>query len=483
MFISEDYLEFVEFAINQLHKKNINFGEVRYTKEIELKVIARDKEISEIKRSNDQGIGIRVQFTKDSPLTFVSTSNLTKKSISTIIEEAIEGSKTLSQFSNVKIALSPQSIIKKDLKKFSNDSLINRDITEIKDYVITHSSQIKEIGVSSASCGLAGLVSYKHIMTTEGTEIKFLVDGVGYRGDATIREMGKFQTYLDRQGGTFGFKRLETLIEDKELAKDIGNTVKTIIKGKSVQTGSYDVIIDPAFAGLLAHESFGHMTEADSVTNNSSALGDRLGERFAPEFVSIVDDATLEDGAWNFVDDEGTLGLRTVMLNNGVLEKYISDRLNANKLGTISTGNSRAQDYGYAPIVRMTNTCFKPQDYSLDEMISEIKNGIYCKGHAGGEAGTTGKFSFRSQVGYLIKDGELVDTLVGPTLNGNILEYLNKIDAVGKDFELTVDCGFGGCGKGGQRALVGLGGTHIRFRNVAVTGAKKMSMPKGMMMK
>ncbi|MFX0085192.1 MAG: TldD/PmbA family protein [Candidatus Hodarchaeota archaeon] len=483
MEIISDYQNLIDYSIDLLNKKQVNYGEVRYTKDMILKIIARDMKVSEFNRSSDHGIGIRVQVEKGAPLAFVSTSDLSKESIKMLIEEAVQNSLSLSRISKEEINFSQQSINKKNITHLSNNSIFDATITEIKDYVITHSKLIKDQGVSSASCGLAGLIRFKHIMTTEGNDISYMVDGVGYRGDATIRKMGKFESFAERKGGTIGFKALLNDLEKSEIAEEIGKTVITMITGKSIDSGSYDVIIDPAFSGLLAHESFGHMTEADSIVTRESALSDRIGERFAPEFVSIADDSTLDKGAWNFIDDEGIQGQKSIILDHGILEKFLSDRLNAYQLDTTSTGNSRAQDYGYSPIVRMTNTCFLPGDFTFDEMLEDIKLGIFCKGHAGGEAGNTGKFSFRSQVSYLIENGEITNVLSGVTLNGNILEYLGKIDAVGKKFELTVDCGFGGCGKGGQTALVGLGGSYLRFRNVNITGSLKRSMPKGMMMK
>ncbi|MHA1973926.1 MAG: TldD/PmbA family protein [Candidatus Hodarchaeales archaeon] len=478
MEISTDYQKSLDYAISYLNKSSVFFGEVRYTKHLELKVIARDSKISEIKRSLDQGIGIRVQNSKGAPLTFVSSSNLEKNSIQNIIDEAIKSSKVLDNFSSEKRTyLAEQPTLNKKVFHDSKDSVFDTDLSELKDYALNHASVIKEQGVSSASCGLAGVNQFKHIVNTEGTDIQFFVDGVGYKGDATLRGMGKFKTYSERQGGTFGLKDLLALLEKREFAQEVGSTVKLMAGGKDIDSGTYDVVIDPAFAGLLAHESFGHMTEADAITNSESALTDRLGEELAPDYVSIIDDPTFDQGAWNLVDDEGVMGNRNQILDKGVLRNFMSDRANAYQLGTVSTGNSRAMDYSHPPIVRMTNTCFLAGDHSFDEIIEDVQHGIFLKGHAGGESGNTGKFSFRSQVGYLIENGKLTDVISSVTLNGNILEYLNKIDAVGKDFDLTVDCGFGGCGKGGQRALVGLGGTYLRFRNVAVTAIKR-KMPK-----
>ncbi len=484
MTISKDYIEYMNYALSVFDKKSIFFGDIRYTNHLEMRVIARDEKVSELKRSSEKGIGIRVQAKKGGPLTFVSTSNLSKASIEDVIEEARKTCLTLAKLSSKdEVHLAEQPIVTKEYVHDSNDSLFVSDLENVKDFVMSHVNEIKQKDVSSASCGIAGVVHYKHIMTSEGTDVAFLVDGVGYKGDATIRKMGKFETYSERKGGTFGFKNLTSLLESNKIAEEVGQTVGMMVKGKPVDSGKYDIVIDPAFSGLLAHESFGHMTEADSITTHESALADRLGERFAPEFVSIVDDPTYDTGAWNLVDDEAVVGKRNVLLNQGILERFMSDRKNAYLLETNSTGNSRATDYGHPPIVRMTNTCFVPQDHSFDEIIEDVQHGLFLKGHAGGEAGNTGKFSFRSQVGFLIDNGEITDTVSSVTLNGNILQYLGKIDAVGKDFELTVDCGFGGCGKGGQTALVGLGGTYLRFRDVDVTGSVQKKMPSMGMMK
>ncbi len=484
MEVTNDYIEFMDYAITALNQRNVYYGDIRYTKQLELKLIARDSKIAEITRSVETGIGIRVQSEKGAPLAFVSTSNISKGSLSEIIEEANQSSRTLASLSsNDEVHFAGQPIETQHLVHTSKDSIFSTDLKDVKDYALAHVDEIKQEDVSSASCGLAGTIQYKHIITTEGSDVTFIVDGVGYKGDATMRKMGKFQTYADRKGGTFGIRDLYTLLEKGNLAEEIGKTVSMMIEGKSINSGRYDVIIDPAFAGLLAHESFGHMTEADAITTRASALTDRLGERLAPDFVSIIDDPTLQQGAWNLLDDEGVIGKQNIILNKGILESYMSDRKNAYKLGSVSTGSSRASDYGYPPIVRMSNTSFLPHDHSFDEMVEDVTNGLFLKGHAGGESGTTGKFSFRSQVGYLIERGELTDIISSVTLNGNILDYLKKIDAVGRDFSLEVDCGFGGCGKGGQRALVGLGGTYIRFRDISVTSIAQPRMPMMGMMK
>ncbi|MFW9995645.1 MAG: PmbA/TldA family metallopeptidase, partial [Candidatus Odinarchaeota archaeon] len=274
MEILNEYSDILDHARNILEQKDLVYGEIRYTKEVELQVIARDSKIQEIKRSSDHGIGIRVQYQKGAPLTFSSTSDLSKESISAIIDEAISASKVLAQSIKQESHLAFQEPLSEKIMEMAKNSLLETDLTFIKYFALAETATIKEKGVSSASCGLAGISRFKHVITTEGTDISFLVGGTGYKADATIRQKGRFHTYGERKGGTYGFKDLISELERQETASDVGKTVMTMVEGKAVKTGTYDVIVDPIFSGLLAHESFGHMTEADSITTRESALTD-----------------------------------------------------------------------------------------------------------------------------------------------------------------------------------------------------------------
>ena len=71
----------------------------------------------------------------------------------------------------------------------------------------------------------------------------------------------------------------------------------------------------------------------------------------------MVDDATLADRRGSLtVDDEGTPGQRTVLIEDGVLVGYMQDKHNARLMGVASTGHARRQSYAHLPMPRMTNT-------------------------------------------------------------------------------------------------------------------------------
>ena len=139
-------------------------------------------------------------------------------------------------------------------------------------------------------------------------------------------------------------------------------------------------------------------------------------------------------------------------------------------MGETPTGNSRALNFGYIPLVRMTNTFIEPQDATFEELLEDIDRGLYVVGAIGGQTELE-MFTFSSRKAYEIVNGKIGKMVRDVVLSGNVFETLMNIDKIGNDLQLHG--GLGGCGKGGQMPLpVSHGGPHIRIRNVVIGGAR-----------
>jgi TldD protein len=116
----------------------------------------------------------------------------------------------------------------------------------------------------------------------------------------------------------------------------------------------------------------------------------------------------------------------------------------------------------------MTNTAIDNGTTLFEDMIKDIKLGIYACDAYGGET-MLENFSFSSGHAYMIRDGKIAEMVKDVILSGNLFSTLMNIDAIGNDFRwLTVG---GGCGKGEQAPLpVGMGAPHIRIQNVVIGG-------------
>jgi TldD protein len=186
--------------------------------------------------------------------------------------------------------------------------------------------------------------------------------------------------------------------------------------------------------------------------------------------VTIVDSAVVPHSRGSYrVDDEGTPGQRTVLVEDGILVGYLWDLLNARLTGNAPTGNGRRSSYRDYPLCRMTNTYIEPGPHAPAELIASVKRGLYCKSLGGGSVNPAdGNFSFQVTEGWQIENGSLTQPVRNATLTGNGNDAMLKIDAVAND--LAIDGTTGSCGKDGQWKPVGVGQPTVRFAEITVGG-------------
>lgn len=253
----------------------------------------------------------------------------------------------------------------------------------------------------------------------------------------------------------------------------VEETVKravNLLSAPQAKGGEYTVILDPSLAGVFAHEAFGHLSEADHIYENPRLREIMvLGKTFGEKHLNILDGAAVPGlrGSYKY-DDEGVPAGRTYLIKDGVLVGRLHSRETAGKLGEKPTGNARALDYRFPPIVRMSNTFIDRGEASLQDLLTEIKDGIYARDWYGGTTSME-MFTFSAAHACKIRNGRLEELLRPVVLTGNVFHTLQNIDAVGND--LVMGQKGGGCGKGGQMPLpVSEGSPHIRIRKCLISG-------------
>jgi TldD protein len=292
------------------------------------------------------------------------------------------------------------------------------------------------------------------------------------RVDLTLRIMviarqdGDVQQVSLSLGSSNDFGSIEGLHQE---VKSAAQRAVAMLSAPQVKGGEYTVVLDPVLAGVFTHEAFGHLSESDFVYENERMKDIMvLGRRFGGKNLNIVDGAAVPElrGSYKY-DDEGVPATRTHLIKEGILVGRLHSRETAKKMGEKPTGNARAISYRYPPIVRMTNTFIEPRDISFDEMISDIKEGVYAKNWYGGMTSME-MFTFSAGEAYMIRNGKIAELLRPVMLTGNIFTTLENIDAIGDDLDMNQG---GGCGKGAQSPLpVSNGSPHIRIRKCVVGG-------------
>ena len=282
-------------------------------------------------------------------------------------------------------------------------------------------------------------------IVTDGTEVQQVGLSLGSRGD---------------------FSLIQGLHQQVE---QMSQRAVELLSAPQVKGGEYTVVLDPVLAGVFVHEAFGHLSEADFVYENDRLREIMvLGRKFGSAELNIVDSAAIPGlrGSYKY-DDEGVPATKTYLIKEGKLVGRLHSRETAARMKEKPTGNARAINYRYPPIVRMTNTYIEPGSASFEDIIGDIKEGVYVKNWYGGMTSME-MFTFSAGEAYMIRHGKLAEALRPVVLTGNVFATLNNIDAIGSDLEMNQG---GGCGKGAQVPLpVSNGSPHIRIRHCLVGG-------------
>ena len=284
-----------------------------------------------------------------------------------------------------------------------------------------------------------------------------------------VEENGRREQGSAGGGGRFDYAYFD---DDRlqQFAREAVHQATVNLDASQAPAGEMTVVLGSGWPGILLHEAIGHGLEGDFNRKGSSAFAGRIGERVAAPGITVVDDGSIQHRRGSLqMDDEGNPTQCTTLIEDGILQGYLQDTLNARLMGVSVTGNARRESYAHLPMPRMTNTMMLNGDKSPEEIIASVKHGLYAANFGGGQVDiTSGKFVFSTTEAYLIEDGKITRPVKGATLIGNGPDVLTRISMIGND--LRLDPGVGTCGKEGQSVPVGVGQPTLRIDGLTVGG-------------
>ena len=460
-------LDIADKAVKQAVQLGAEYADARAEQIHSTAIRLTNERFEQVVSGIDQGLGIRLLY--KGAWGFSSTTSLETKEIRKTVENAFKTARAASRAVKEKAIVQSVKPVKKDIRVKASQPVTRTGIDK-KLRLLLHLSDVarkcspKIIG---ANIGYDDSAGDKATVTSDGTQILTHLSRVFTFINAVAKEGGKITSCRERVGRIGGCELFDKVNAD-DIFELAAKRAVGLLKAKPAPSGRFTVVADPRLAGVFAHEAVGHGCEADAVISGESILEGKLMKKVGSDIVSILDDSTVEEG-WGAekYDDEGVPTRKRLLIEKGVLKGYIHNKESAAKLGMEPNGGARAQNFSHRPIVRMSNTYIANGSYSFEEILEDIKHGVYLKASRGGEVDTAkGTFQFNAEEAYLIKNGALNAPLLDVSLSGLTLETLHSIDAVGKDLEF----GAGGCGKGEQTVPVGTGSPHIRITNALVGG-------------
>ncbi|MCO5142321.1 MAG: TldD/PmbA family protein [Oligoflexia bacterium] len=263
-------------------------------------------------------------------------------------------------------------------------------------------------------------------------------------------------------------QNISDLSGKQQQAKKFIEESRRHLKAPIVKPGKYTVLMNSDVVGVFTHESFGHKSEADFMLGDKAAIDEwKIGTKVASDIVSIVDDGNeIINSGYCPIDDEGIPSKKTYLVKNGVLSGRLHSLSTASAFKEEPTGNARAMNFEFEPIVRMTNTYIEAGKDSTESLISSISEGIFVSDYRHGSGLST--FTIAPTRAYEIKNGKIGNPIKVSVISGTVFETLNNIQAVSKGLEIHSSA-FGGCGKDEQAPLrVADGGPMIIVKDMQV---------------
>lgn len=267
------------------------------------------------------------------------------------------------------------------------------------------------------------------------------------------------------QRGCTRFEELKDLTD--EIRASMREQAAFMRESVPVVPGKYPVVLSPEAAGVFAHESFGHKSESDFMLSDESMRQEwQIGKQVGSPILSIAECGEYPGSGYVPYDDEGTKARKNYLIQNGILAGRLHSGQTAAALEEGLTGNARAIDCTFEPIVRMTTTYIEPGDQTFEQLIAPIQKGYYIKTISHGSGMST--FTIAPRLAYEIENGHLGKPTQISVITGSVFETLGLIDGLSNELTLLSFVA-GGCGKMEQMGLpVGFGGPCVRVSEMNV---------------
>jgi TldD protein len=427
--------------------------------------LAEDDQITSISPRLSTGAGVRVF--KGKADCYVSTNDISFNGLKSALEKAL-GIMALhlptpnSYVPEINLELLRDYATKKGKDRWLSECSSMRDMGGV---LLAANGKLKQTATHIQARRAAYFRDWQEVLiaASDGTfarDIR-LTQSVGYN---LLCAYGANQSSIGLRVGDTSNPGFLTSWDYGATAEDVSESAGKMLYADYVESGTYPIIMANQFGGAM-FQACGHLLETTQIEKNTTPFIDMKGQKIAHESLTAWDEG-LSDNCFGTIDmdDEGMPAQRTLLIENGVLRNFLSDRAGQIRTGHPRTGSGRRNSYAYAAASRMRNTYIAPGNFTTSDLFNSIDKGIYCKQMGGGSIGAEGQFNFDVGEAYLIENGQVTKPLKGLVLVGEAQGFLNKISMSSQDLGLGV--GFNSSVSGS--VYVGIAQPHIKVDSITV---------------
>ena len=469
------YEDLAEFAVKFASKNGASYVEARLEETNSNAFVLKNGGL-EISGFEDS-FGIGVRLINKNTLGFASTNIATKDALQDVIKKALDVTSASAKYSD-NIKLSSEKPSKKSYKVYEKKN-INDVSPKIKiDLLKNVDATLNKTGIKipTGYYSLNDETVKKFYVNSEGSKIQSQIARPNFFYMFVVKDGTKTSQRMWQYGATGGWENVEKWDLPVRLSKEAKDLYYALANGQSCPKGEVDIVASPQITGIISHESCGHPFEADRILGREAAQAgesfitkDMLGTQIGNKAVTLVENPTLKNTyGFYLYDDEGVKARERFLVKKGVINDFLHNRETAYEFNVKSNGAARSSEFDKEAIVRMSNTFIDKGEYSVNELIKDVKLGIYLKSFM--EWNIDDKRYNNRYVGneaYLIENGKIKHPVKNPAIEITTPALYMSIDACGKDIEWHSAT----CGKGEpmQGMPVTHGGPTIRIRKVRLS--------------
>ncbi len=398
------------YCLDQAKKLGASNASVVVSNSISETVNFRNQKLDESNRSDSLAIGITIYIGKKK--SSISSSNLLKENLDTLIEKCIETTKNTpeDEFNS----LPDKDLLVKeveDLNLYDNTHIKNEDKIEY----------LKRLEASASS--------NKKIINTESsfTEDKsnFILansDGFcnGYKDSSFVASsvtVAKDEKSMERDYEYTSKCHLKDIRDADELGKLAAEQTIKKLSPKKISSEKIPLIFDKRIAkGMLS--TFASAISSSAISRGTSFLKDKINQKIFSDKINIYDKPDILKGLGSRAfDSEGVKTDTLKLVEQGVLKHYLIDTYNGKKLNLKSNGRCGGS----------SNLYFDNGKVHFNDLLSSNSKCLYITETIGhGSNLVTGDYSVGA-TGFLVENGEFKYPINEITIAGNFKEMFQNI--------------------------------------------------------
>ncbi len=477
----------LELGLTRLRRAGVTTGDIRWTETRSENLLNRNGVLEPAVRGWSRGFGVRCLL--NGAWGFAASDRETEASMEATVDRALAIAAASARAGGDPVSLVPVEPLRGSYRTPLGEDPFEVPLGEKVSLLVGAVDAMRAVtGIVSAEASLDAYRFRKRFVSTDGADLEQEVVecGAGIVATAKVGDEVQRRSYPNSFRGNFRAGGYE-FVRDIDLLAHATETATTAVElchAPDCPDRTTTVVIDADQMGLQVHESCGHPTELDRVLGTEISLAggsfmgiDGLGSlRYGSDLVTIHADSTTPGGLGTFGwDDEGVPAHRAPLIEKGTHVGYLTSRETAGRIGaTASGGTMRADGWSHLPLIRMVNVNLQAGEGTLEEILSDVKDGIYIRTNKAWSIDDLRlNFQFGCELAWEIKNGKRTRLLKNPIYTGSTPEFWGACTAVGgeEDWLLT---GLPSCGKGEPMQVmhVSHGAPPARFENVRVGVSK-----------